>query len=159
MKLDTEFIKLPLTFDVERMRVEVEAIPESDWRPHPQGHPGNSALPLIALNGDPMDDGVAGTMLPTPHLEKCEYLRQVLVITVLIGIPLGVITGSGQRSWTNSLVRFLSVVGVGMPVFWSGLLLQLIFFGKLGWFPLDGRLSAGATPPPRLTHRTGQPQP
>ena len=60
MKLDTEFIKLPLTFDVERMRAEVEAIPESDWRPHPQGHPGNSALPLIALNGDPTDDGVAG---------------------------------------------------------------------------------------------------
>ncbi len=78
MKLDTEFIKLPLTFDVERMRAEVEAIPESDWRPHPQGHSGNSALPLIALNGNPMDDGVAGTMLPTPHLEKCEYLRQVL---------------------------------------------------------------------------------
>ena len=61
------------------------------------------------------------------------------------------VTGSGRRSWTNSLVRFLSVVGVGMPVFWSGLLLQLIFFGKLGWLPLDGRLSAGAAPPPRLT--------
>ena len=25
-----------------------------------------------------MNDGVAGTMLPTPHLERCEYLRQVL---------------------------------------------------------------------------------
>ena len=78
MKLDTEFIKLPLAFDVERMRAEVEAIPESDWRPHPQGNPGNSALPLISLGGNPLDDGVAGTMLPTPHLEKCEYLHQVL---------------------------------------------------------------------------------
>ena len=78
MKLDTEFIKLPLTFDVERMRSEVEAIPEADWRPHPQGHPGNSALPLIALGGNPMDDGVAGTMLPTPHLEKMPYVQQVL---------------------------------------------------------------------------------
>jgi hypothetical protein len=78
VKLDTEFIKLPLTFDVERMVAEVKAIPESDWRPHPQGNPGNSALPLIALGGNPTDDGVAGTMLPTPHLEKCEYLRQVL---------------------------------------------------------------------------------
>ena len=48
MKLDTEFTKLPLAFDVERMRAEVEAVPESDWRPHPQGHPGNSALPLIS---------------------------------------------------------------------------------------------------------------
>jgi peptide/nickel transport system permease protein len=80
-----------------------------------------------------------------------ELMLMAMTITVLIGIPLGVITGSGRRSWTNSLVRFLSVVGVGMPVFWSGLLLQLIFFGKLGWLPLDGRLSAGATPPPRLT--------
>ena len=78
MRLDTEFIKLPLSFDVERMRAEVEAIPESDWRPHPQGHPGNSALPLIALGGDPTNDGVAGEMLPTAHLEKCEYLQQVL---------------------------------------------------------------------------------
>jgi ABC-type dipeptide/oligopeptide/nickel transport system permease component len=80
-----------------------------------------------------------------------ELMLMAMTITVLIGIPLGVITGSGRRSGTNSLVRFLSVVGVGMPVFWSGLLLQLIFFGKLGWLPLDGRLSAGATPPPRLT--------
>ena len=80
-----------------------------------------------------------------------ELMFMAMVITVLVGIPLGVITGSWQRSWANSLVRFLSVVGVGMPVFWSGLLLQLLFFGKLGWFPLDGRLSAGATPPPRLT--------
>jgi len=78
MKLDTEFIKLPLAFDTERMRAEVEQVPEADWRPHPQGHPGNSALPLISLGGDPMNDGVAGTMLPTPHLERCPYLKQVL---------------------------------------------------------------------------------
>ena len=71
MKLDTEFIKLPLAFDVERMRAEVEAVPESDWRPHPQGHPGNSALPLISLGRYPMNDGVAGTMAPTPHLGRC----------------------------------------------------------------------------------------
>ena len=80
-----------------------------------------------------------------------ELMLMAMTITVLVGIPLGVITGSGRRTWTNSLIRFLSVVGVGMPVFWSGLLLQLIFFGKLGWLPLDGRLSAGASPPPRLT--------
>lgn len=60
------------------MRAEVAAIPESAWRPHPQGHPGNSALPLIARGGDRLDDGVAGSMLPTAHLERCEYLAQVL---------------------------------------------------------------------------------
>lgn len=78
MRLDTEFIRLPLTVDAERLRTEVEAIPEDAWRPHPQGHPGNAALPLIARGGDPGDDGVAGEMLPTPHLERTPYMRQVL---------------------------------------------------------------------------------
>ena len=78
MRLDTEFIRLPLSFDVDRMQAEVDAVGESEWRPHPQGHPGNSALPLTAVNGDPLDDGVAGPMLPTPQLARCEYLQQVL---------------------------------------------------------------------------------
>lgn len=80
-----------------------------------------------------------------------ELMLMAMAITVAVGIPLGVLTGSGRRSGANSLIRFLSVVGVGMPVFWSGLLLQLLFFGALGWLPLDGRLGSGVTPPPRLT--------
>ena len=78
MRLDTEFIRLPLTVDAERLRAEAEAFEEGEWRPHPQGHPGNSALPLIARGGDPADDGVAGAMLPTPHLVRTPYMRQVL---------------------------------------------------------------------------------
>ena len=78
MRLETEFIRLPLEVDAERLRAEVETFAEADWRPHPQGHPGNSALPLIARGGDPADDGVAGAMLPTPHLERTPYVRQVL---------------------------------------------------------------------------------
>jgi uncharacterized protein (TIGR03032 family) len=78
MRLDTEFIRLPLRFDVERLSEEVLAVPEDRWRPHPQGHPGNSALPLIAVGGDPGDDSTVGAMAPTPHLADCEYLQQVL---------------------------------------------------------------------------------
>jgi uncharacterized protein (TIGR03032 family) len=78
VKLDTEFIQLPLSYEVERLQEEVLAIPERAWRPHPQGHPGNSALPLLAVGGDPANDSTSGAMAPTPHLERCEYLRQVL---------------------------------------------------------------------------------
>jgi uncharacterized protein (TIGR03032 family) len=78
VQLDSEFIRLPLDFDAERLLEEVSAVPESDWRPHPQGNPGNSALPLIAVDGDPMNDATRGSMAPTPHLERTEYLRQVL---------------------------------------------------------------------------------
>ncbi|HWW62324.1 MAG TPA: aspartyl/asparaginyl beta-hydroxylase domain-containing protein, partial [Thermoanaerobaculia bacterium] len=78
MKLEQELIRLPLTFNAARLAEEIAQFDESDWRPHPQGYAGNSALPLIAVNGDPDDDEVKGAMRATPHLARCPYLRQVL---------------------------------------------------------------------------------
>jgi len=78
MKLFSEFIQLPLTFDAFRLAAEIAEIDESDWRPHPEGHPGNSAVPLIAVDGDPRNDAVRGVMLPAPMLERLPYVRQVL---------------------------------------------------------------------------------
>lgn len=80
-----------------------------------------------------------------------ELMLAAMMITILVGIPLGVITASGRRRFLNAAVRFVSVAGVGMPVFWSGLILQLVFFGKLGWFPLNGRLSPGVSRPEQVT--------
>ncbi|OOG49431.1 hypothetical protein B0E50_04720 [Rhodanobacter sp. C01] len=51
---------------------------EACWREHPQKFPGNFALPLIAVNGDPDNDAINGPMRPTPYLEQCPYLSQVL---------------------------------------------------------------------------------
>src|SRR6185295_9965112 len=78
MRLETEFVKLPLRFDAERLAAEVAQVPESAWRPHPQGHPGNWALPLIAAGGEPLNDETKGPMHPTPHLALLPYVRQVL---------------------------------------------------------------------------------
>ncbi|MEO8505816.1 MAG: TIGR03032 family protein [Acidobacteriota bacterium] len=78
LKLATEFVRLPIHFDAERLAAEVLALPESEWRPHPQGYPGNSALSLVSALGDPNNDATSGPMLPTRHLEHCPYVRQVL---------------------------------------------------------------------------------
>jgi Aspartyl/Asparaginyl beta-hydroxylase len=78
MKLQYPFIQLPLLFDAATLAAEIAALGESVWRPHPQGFPGNSALPLIAVDGDPGSDAVRGRMRPTPHLERLPYLREVL---------------------------------------------------------------------------------
>lgn len=77
MKLDTPFIKLPIRFDAEQLRSESEQIDESCWQPHPGKYPGNFALPLISYKGE-NNDQFHGTMLETPHLQKCEYTRQVI---------------------------------------------------------------------------------
>lgn len=78
MNIETEFVQLPLHFDAARLQQEIARFAESDWRPHPEGHRGNSALPLIASGGDPNDDSVRGPMRATPLLQQCPYLRQVL---------------------------------------------------------------------------------
>lgn len=78
MKLQVPFIQLPLRFDAAALAAEVEALGEERWLPHPQGFPGNSMLPLIAVDGDPGNESFAGPMRPTPHLQHCPYLQQVL---------------------------------------------------------------------------------
>src|ERR1700761_9725938 len=78
MKLRARFLQLPILFDASQLAAEVAAMPAQAWRPHPQGYPGNDALPLITTNGDPASDAREGAMGPTPSLLACPYLMQVL---------------------------------------------------------------------------------
>jgi hypothetical protein len=78
VKLHAPFIQLPLLFDSDALAREVLAVDESQWRPHPQGFPGNSMLPLVAVEGDPANESFAGPMHPTAHLRACPYLAQVI---------------------------------------------------------------------------------
>jgi uncharacterized protein (TIGR03032 family) len=86
MKLAHAFTRLPLRFDTQRLIAEVVQFDEHAWRRHPQGHPGNSALPLIASGGDPSNEDTRGPMRPTPLLQRCPYIQQVLAA---IGAPIG----------------------------------------------------------------------
>jgi hypothetical protein len=78
MKLQVPFVQLPLQFDAQRMAGEMNALGADAWREHPSKYPGNSALPLIAVHGDPDSDAVSGPMRPTPYLERCPYIIEVL---------------------------------------------------------------------------------
>ena len=78
MKLSAPFIQLPVRFDAPALAGEIARLDESAWMPHPQGFPGNSALPLIAVNGDVDEDGVEGPMRATPLLHRLPYLSQIL---------------------------------------------------------------------------------
>jgi hypothetical protein len=77
MKLEHEFYKLPLCFDVERLRMELAGFAESDWQKHPSDYKGNLAIPLISVNGG-INDDFAGPMQATPHLKRSPYMQQVI---------------------------------------------------------------------------------
>lgn len=77
MRLPAPFIKLPLRFDTARLQAEIGQFPESEWRGHPQGFAGNSALILVSHDGGENDD-TTGAMAPSPRLARCAYLKQVM---------------------------------------------------------------------------------
>jgi len=77
MKLNHEFIKLPLMFDVAQMQYEVNQFSIDDWQPHHEKFIGNSAIPLISVNGG-KNNTFKGKMLPTQALKQSKYLLQVL---------------------------------------------------------------------------------
>ncbi len=78
MRLSAPFIRLPFQCDASALATEVRKLAPELWRAHPEGHTGNTALPLVALGGNPDDDGVAGPMRPTPVLAKCPGIRAVM---------------------------------------------------------------------------------
>jgi hypothetical protein len=77
LKLPKPFFRLPIRFDVERLRAEVEALPADAWSRHPQEYEGNTAARLITVGGA-QNDRIAGAMQPTPALRACPYMQQVL---------------------------------------------------------------------------------
>jgi len=63
---------------------------------------------------------------------------------VWIGLQLGVLSALHHNSWIDHLSRVFSIVGWSFPTFVFGLLVLMIFYAKLDWFPA-GRLSDWAS--------------
>lgn len=61
-----------------------------------------------------------------------------IIISVCIGIPIGIISATRQYSFLDSFSMIIALLGVSMPVFWLGLMLILMFSVKLGWLPSGG---------------------
>jgi peptide/nickel transport system permease protein len=63
-----------------------------------------------------------------------------ILIGVLLGVPLGVYAAHRQNRWQDHVVRFVSLFGYSMPVFWLGLIGLLVFYAGLGWVSGPGRI-------------------
>jgi len=84
--------------------------------------------------------------------QTLELSVAALTLAVVIGVPLGVISAYRHNSKVDVVTMLGANVGVSMPVFWLGLMLQYIFAVKLRDTPLQlppsGQLDAGMIPEP-----------
>lgn len=68
-----------------------------------------------------------------------ELVFVATIISLLVGLPLGVLTAIKRGKWYTEGLQFLSIVGVSLPSFVVGILLILVFSVSIGWFPAFGR--------------------
>lgn len=66
-----------------------------------------------------------------------------IIMATIIGVFSGTVSAAKQYSWLDRTMMFISLVGFCLPVFWLGLLLQLLFGLKLEWLPMTGMYSVG----------------
>lgn len=97
-----------------------------------QGNFGNSFL-----TGEPAMRLILERMPATVELATVAML-----MSVLIGVPLGIIAGLRPKAVGSRAIMTGSVLGFSLPNFWVGLMLIMLFAVTLGWLPASGR---GAT--------------
>lgn len=71
---------------------------------------------------------------------------------MLVGALLLAVVTTYRRTWLGRVVDVGNFVALSLPQFWLALLLLIVFFAQLRWFPgPEGRLSPGMLPPPAKT--------
>jgi peptide/nickel transport system permease protein len=79
--------------------------------------------------------GLIGERLPA----TLELVATASLLSLLIGVPMGVYTGIYRNAVLARLFMAVSLIGVSLPTFLIGILLILIFSVLLGWLPSFGR--------------------
>lgn len=69
-----------------------------------------------------------------------ELAFAAVVFAVLVGMPVGILSASKPNSFFDNVAMVGALSGVGMPVFWQGIMLILLFSVILGVFPSSGRM-------------------
>ena len=86
------------------------------------------------LQHRPVIDELADTWPAT-----LELTLAALAIATLVGVPAGVVAAARPNSVFDAVARLGSLFGLSMPIFWTGLVLIVLFSLWLPWLPVGGR--------------------
>ncbi len=111
---------------------------------------GNAAigdLSVSMMSSEPVLDAILRTL---PH--TLLIVAVSLTLSVLVGVPLGVIAAARSRTKVDSAVTSLSSLGIAVPNFWLAMLLITGFSLNRQWFPATGAVGLAEDPATALYH-------
>src|SRR4051794_11007318 len=80
-----------------------------------------------------------------------ELTVAAMLIVIVLGLPFGLVAGLLRGRLPDHLIRLFSIGAVSMPVFWLGIILQIVFFEKAKLLPVGGRIDTFLIPPTDVT--------
>ena len=75
-----------------------------------------------------------------------------IIIATFVGLKTGVISATHRNKPKDTILRGFALVGVAIPVFWMGMMLQFLLAFQIPLFPGIGYKSGGIGDPPVITH-------
>lgn len=61
-----------------------------------------------------------------------------IIFAIVVGVPIGIVSATKQYSIFDNIFMVFALIGISLPVFWSGMMLILLFSVKLKWLPSSG---------------------
>jgi peptide/nickel transport system permease protein len=85
------------------------------------------------LTEEPVSKDLAKRIPITAYLGVLAF-----IISIVIGIPAGIISAIRRGTWLDTVVTTLANLGITVPIFWLGIILMWAFAVKLSWLPTSG---------------------
>jgi peptide/nickel transport system permease protein len=109
----------------------------------------------LVLRGD-MGRSIAGNSSVRNDLVRflpasLELAMFAVLLFLPAGIVLGVLSARKAGGWMDAGTRGFAILGMSIPIFWLGVMMQIVFFGWLNILPATGRISSSLGPPPHVT--------
>ena len=106
-------------------------------------------LSLSLLSGEPVLDTVMRVFPNTLFI-----VIYAIIVSIVVGVPLGILAASRPRSRLDGFVMTLSSVGIALPSFWIAMIFVAAFALNRMWFPATGFVSPFDDLPGAIWHAT-----
>jgi len=74
-----------------------------------------------------------------------------ILVAIIVGVSIGIISASRPNTVFDIGGRLFGIITYSLPLFWVGMIMQLIFAVQLRWFPLGTRFPVGIATPKGIT--------